>query len=129
MIYKNIEDKKKYANDHYKKNSKLYKERARKHTKFARDRNRTWVLNYLLSHPCVDCGETDPLVLTFDHVRGKKKDNISALSNSRPCSIKTIDEEIKKCDVRCFNCHMRKTNKDRSKNKGKVIQLVRVANS
>jgi len=31
------------------------------------------VFNHFSKHPCVDCGETDPIVLTFDHVRGKKR--------------------------------------------------------
>ncbi len=32
-----------------------------------------YVYSYLNSHSCIDCGETDPVVLTFDRVRGKKK--------------------------------------------------------
>lgn len=55
---------------------------------------------------CVDCGITDWRVLEFDHVRGEKKDNIG---NMKTSSINNIKEEIRKCEVRCANCHRIKT--------------------
>ena len=65
------------------------------------------LLDYLHSHPCVDCGEADPVVLEFDHVRDKVA-NVSALIHAqRPWGV--ILEEIEKCQVRCANCHRRKT--------------------
>lgn len=72
-------------------------------------------LRYLESHPCVDCGESDPVVLEFDHVRGRKRAEISALvSSSKSLSSlrAQLDAEIAKCEVRCANCHRRKTAKD-----------------
>ena len=63
---------------------------------------------YLLDHPCVDCGEKDPLVLEFDHVRGEKKREVSKLL-CNGYAWKTIRAEIKKCVVRCANCHRHKT--------------------
>lgn len=71
-----------------------------------RDSNRTRLVEYLLAHPCVDCGELDPVVLDFDHVRGIKKKAISQLLSSTWLK---IEEEIRKCEVRCANCHRRKT--------------------
>ena len=63
---------------------------------------------YLKKHPCVDCGEDDIVVLEFDHVRGKKEETVTKLvHNGR--SWKRILQEIRKCDVRCANCHRRKT--------------------
>jgi hypothetical protein len=74
-----------------------------------RDRNRLFVLDYLLGHPCVDCGERDPVVLDFDHVRGVKKAGVCFLANIGTASLETLRAEIEKCEVRCANCHRRKT--------------------
>ena len=63
---------------------------------------------YQLSHPCVDCGEKDPVVLQFDHVIGIKKKSIADLVGSG-CGLKTLIDETMKCVSRCANCHQRKT--------------------
>ena len=71
-----------------------------------------FIWDYLTTRSCVDCGESDPRVLEFDHVRGKKVDAISNLPN-RGFSLDRIQKEIRKCEVRCSNCHRRKTHKER----------------
>lgn len=71
-------------------------------------KRRVW--EYLLTHPCVDCGEADPVVLTFDHLRDKTQD-ICTMSR-RGVAWTTLAREIEKCVVRCSNCHMRKTATD-----------------
>jgi aerobic-type carbon monoxide dehydrogenase small subunit (CoxS/CutS family) len=54
---------------------------------------------------CVDCGyNKSPVALQFDHVFGNKKSSVSNLIRSDYCW-ETILEEIKKCEVRCANCH------------------------
>lgn len=73
-----------------------------------RTKTNEFVSKYLQTHPCVDCGESDPVVLEFDHVRGQKKDTVSRLKNS---SMVAVRREIEKCVVRCANCHRRKTAK------------------
>lgn len=65
-------------------------------------------IRYLETHPCVDCGEPDPIVLEFDHVRGTKRDGVMNLTR-RGVSFQTFLEEIGKCEVRCCNCHRRQT--------------------
>lgn len=71
-------------------------------------RNERYVSDYLFIHPCVDCGETDVVVLEFDHVRGgKRKYCVTALIDTR-ATIAFISKEISKCDVRCCNCHRRR---------------------
>lgn len=80
-----------------------------KHRQHAqRSRIKLKIIEYLRCHPCVDCGERNVIVLDFDHVRGKKEFNIGTSVSSRKCWTK-IEEEIKKCDVRCANCHRIKT--------------------
>lgn len=71
-------------------------------------RDHKFVDSYLESHPCVDCGEADIAVLQFDHVRGVKRRNVSAMV-CNGCTIELITTEIEKCDVRCANCHLRVT--------------------
>ena len=72
------------------------------------ERDQRFLVEYLATHPCVDCGETDILVLEFDHVRGTKRAEISKLVR-RLASLADIAAEIEKCVVRCANCHRRKT--------------------
>jgi hypothetical protein len=70
-------------------------------------RMRLVVIDYLLEHPCVDCGETDPVVLEFDHVRGEKVAELARIIKS--CVMARFLAELEKCDVRCANCHRRRT--------------------
>ena len=71
-----------------------------------REEARGYVANYLSTHPCVDCGSSDLYVLTFDHVRGTKKMNVSQMVN-QGYSIQALQDEISKCEVRCASCHMK----------------------
>lgn len=92
---------------HYLENIDYYKEKAIKHNAEYRLRNLQYIVDYLKQHPCVDCGESDPVVLEFDHI-GDKEYDVSKLNHS---SFETLLEEIAKCEVRCANCHRRKTAK------------------
>jgi hypothetical protein len=65
-------------------------------------------MSYLQAHPCVDCGQTDPLVLQFDHRDGTTKiDAVGTMVNRANWS--SLLAEIAKCDVRCANCHRLRT--------------------
>lgn len=70
---------------------------------------RAWVLNYLKSHPCVDCGEADVVLLEFDHRDpATKRWNINRMLRNR-FTVHQLAREVAKCDVRCANCHRRRT--------------------
>jgi len=68
------------------------------------DRNRRYLFDYLLSHPCIDCGNSDIRVLEFDHVRGEKRFGVGKLAR-HASSLTNLQSEIDKCDIRCRNCH------------------------
>lgn len=101
-----------YHREWYKRNKPKARARVNKRTKELRGERRKFVWDYLLQHPCVDCGESDPVVLDFDHVRGEKNGHVGTMVNNQR-SMKVILGEIAKCEVRCANCHRRKTAKER----------------
>ena len=77
--------------------------------RWQRQRKAIAVYGYLLEHPCVDCGESDPIVLDFDHVRGVKKADVKRMTAGSHASLTQVMAEIAKCEVRCANCHRRAT--------------------
>ena len=70
-----------------------------------RKRNRYFVKTHLANNPCEDCGESDIIVLQFDHVEPGR--SIARLA-SKSVSLETIKIEIAKCEIRCANCHVRR---------------------
>jgi len=98
------------SKEHYEKYKDEYKiRRIKRQTKLLNE-NRNSMMSYLNDNPCVDCGENDPIVLEFDHlVRSEKKYTISSMM--RDFTWTQILVEIDKCEVRCANCHRRRTAK------------------
>lgn len=98
----------KYTRGHYEKNKAKYLEKARTHARRYAEVIQAWLVTYFQTHPCVDCGETDFIVLEFDHRDGVKKEgDVSRLM--RNGNLESIKAEVDKCDVRCANCHKRRT--------------------
>jgi hypothetical protein len=95
------------SSEYYLSNSVKHKENVRARNKRVTAEIKIKVWQYLLENPC-ECGESDPTVLEFDHVRGVKRKAISRMIQDNP-SWKTVLEEIGKCKVRCANCHRRRT--------------------
>lgn len=70
-------------------------------------RNIRWLYELLESSACVDCGVTDFRVLEFDHVGPKRGAVMSMAWNGFGRA--TLEAEVAQCEVRCSNCHCRKT--------------------
>lgn len=103
------EYQKKRSRAHYLKNAEHVKARTKKNRVIYQQTALRWIYEYLLSHPCVDCLESDPIVLEFDHREGTEKVFNIADATSGRVSLDRIKEEVEKCDVRCANCHRRMT--------------------
>ena len=96
-----------YRHRHYLANKPDYIRRAIAQVQAQRAQNRREVLSYLSTHPCVDCGIADAVVLEFDHRDPKQKvAHVGVLMNRRWARVRA---EIAKCDVRCANCHRIRT--------------------
>lgn len=100
-----------YAKGWYGRNRELQVSKAAANKKRRRMERRAQVFDFRSDSACVDCGEANPLLLDFDHVRDKKAD-VSSLVRAGQSS-EVIAAEIAKCAVRCVNCHRRKTARER----------------
>lgn len=95
-----------YKKAHYAANRERYVTSAMSRRRRLREERMQLVIDHLRSHPCVDCGEDDILVLEFDHVQDKRF-SISRGIQDRP--LQDLLDEMAKCDVVCANCHRRRT--------------------
>lgn len=96
---------KEYRKNHYWANRDYWLKKSKRVNKNLLKRNRDYVYDYLLSHPCVDCGETNPIVLEFDHLCPRNKTASVFEFMRKFFAIGRIQEEIDKCAIRCANCH------------------------
>lgn len=97
------------AKAHYESNKDYYKKKSKKNRGNYSERGKLYLIEYLTAHPCVDCGNDDIEVLQFDHIEelnNWRAPRVTSLVNK---SIARIQAEIDKCEVRCANCHVRKT--------------------
>ena len=106
-----------HAKNWYDSHREQHIENTRKNRDRVREETRDWVWEYLKTHPCEVCGESDPVVLEFDHLGGKDKE--VSLMVSQGYSLDAIKREIEKCHVLCANCHRRKTSDERGWFRGK----------
>jgi hypothetical protein len=110
MPYKDPQKQREAARRHYEKNRGQMIERSRLHKQKQRSKIGA-MIRKAKDVPCVDCDVRYPYyVMDFDHVRGKKTSNLSAMMH-RAVALKTVQAEIDKCDVVCANCHRERTQK------------------
>jgi hypothetical protein len=95
-----------YHREHYLANKQRYVEQAARSKRRQRLKRTRFLLDFFKTHPCVDCGESDPVVLEFDHVRDKAFDVMQGFESR---NWQAILAEIAKCDVVCANCRRRRT--------------------
>ena len=98
-----------YSTIHYQQNKAAYITRGYRNSRVKRRELHRKFIEYLMKHPCIDCGESDPIVLEFDH----RDERVKLMSINRMRTMRyswdAILVEIAKCDIRCANCHRRRT--------------------
>ena len=95
-----------YGKEHYAANRAEYIAKARSRKRLELLRRFEFLVEYFEAHPCVDCGERDPIVLEFDHLTAKEFNVSYGVQNM---GWATVLAEIAKCEVVCANCHRRRT--------------------
>jgi hypothetical protein len=109
-----------YGKWHYRANRQKYIEAEARRKRARNEERMRRLIEYFQSHPCTDCGETDPMVLEFDHL-GNKSFAISQGFSGR--NWQTILNEMAKCEVVCANCHRRRTASRNGHVRGAVVRL------
>jgi hypothetical protein len=79
----------------------------------ANRRNASIALERLAAATCLDCRLADSLVLQFDHRPDEIKVKDIGWFISSGSALRHVIAEMAKCDVRCANCHRRRTATER----------------
>ena len=95
-----------YKREHYAAHRERYIAKALRRKQTVAAERSAYLVEFFRERPCIDCGETDPLVLEFDHLRDKSFNIAHGLRDS---NWQAVLDEIAKCDVVCANCHRRRT--------------------
>lgn len=106
--------------NHYNKNKEYYLKKTQKRNAKLKLEVFNYVSQFLSKNPCIDCGESDIAVLEFDHNGKVPKFKAVSFVMGHGYPLWKVKEEISKCDVRCANCHRRKTAKEFRWLKGKA---------
>jgi len=85
--------------------------RTRQKTRIPVAINIAYKKQYLLVHPCSECGESRIECLTFHHIRGPKIAEVAKIAKEGR-AISILVAEIEKCEVLCGNCHQIRSTRD-----------------
>ncbi len=103
-----IDCTKRRSDQHYQENKDRVIQRSKLRNTKIRNDIRKWIWTYLSTSVCIECGESDPVLLDFHHRdRTTKEFNIGSTQNRR--TLGQIQAEVAKCDVLCVVCHRRQT--------------------
>ena len=116
--------KKSYKDKHYQANKAAYKARAKNDKAIQRQRNARFVNRVKARLGCVDCDNHDPEVLDFDHITNKVMSICRAVR--QPWSLHRLKTEMRKCEIRCSNCHRKITRARSSKAERQAFNPVSV---
>lgn len=100
-----------YQAKHYIENKENYAAKAKEYKIQYKKKVYSWIKNFVLENPCVDCRIDDFRVIHFDHRDPLEKEFEISAGITANINLEELKEEIKKCDVRCANCHMLRTAK------------------
>ncbi len=95
-----------YGREHYLANKQHYIDEAARRKNLELERRTLYLIEFFAANPCTDCGETDPTVLEFDHLRDK---SFNLSGGIRDRNWQSVLDEMAKCEVVCANCHRRRT--------------------
>jgi hypothetical protein len=112
-----LECQRSYTKEWYERNRATHIANVGRNNTDRRRRNRERVRAFRIA--CVDCGITNPLLLDFDHLRDKQAEISQLVHQGTPWSV--IQAEIDKCEVRCANCHARKTAREQGSYRSKAV--------
>jgi len=108
----------KWARKNRARSRQLHRDEYRRNRKNHLTRTGKWYIKFreviiaAKSVPCMDCGRYfPPAAMDFDHVRGEKLFTVGAIISKMGgmVAIEAAQEEIKKCDIVCANCHRIRT--------------------
>ncbi len=95
----------KYNKDYYARHAQKLRGEAKPRSILRGKELTAYIHSLKEGRPCVDCGFMgNPWQKDWDHVRGKKVDDVSHLRSKA-----SIDTEIAKCDLVCACCHRERT--------------------
>ncbi len=109
MPYKDPEKRRSASASYYQSHKKICVKRVLENNAKIRKRSRD-LIEAAKAKPCADCGKVYPsYVMDFDHLPGFEKRFELGRAVRGTYSIKSIEEEIAKCEVVCANCHRERT--------------------